>query len=478
MDSATFRFVLFGLGAALISNLSHARLWRSAVLLVCSLLFIGLIERHPLALVPLAGFLALGYVCLLLIKTGWPRPLAWTLPVIVFTYIWLKKYTFLPEAIFLQSAYFTVGLSYIFFRVMHLLIEAADAEELQHVGIGEYLIYTLNFTTFVSGPIQSYQEFDRDQSSAQLVPLGARVVGLQLERIVRGFFKVNILAMILQALQQQALGQLMEPFAFSFRFSAAIRVAVLYPLFLYCNFSGYIDIVISMARLMRIRLPENFDRPFSATSFLNFWNRWHITLSTWLKTYVFNPLLIVLMRRISAASLQPLLGVIAFFVTFFLIGLWHGRTSEFLFFGLLQGAGVAGNKLWQLGVAGALGRKRYKAVTVNSVYIAFSRGLTFCWFAFTLFWFWGTWPQLHSVFGALSVGAWIAVWAAIWLLATAILAFWEWLRAALLSVATPEGPILLSRYARVIYASALGVTSFVVTVVLRQSATAIVYKTF
>ena len=111
------------------------------------------------------------------------------------------------------------------------------------------------------------------------------------------------------------------------------------PVFLYSNFSGYIDIVIALARLMRVRLPENFDRPFSASSVLDFWNRWHITLSNWLKTYVYNPLLMALMRRILILIVEPFLGVFSFFVTFFLIGLWHGRTSEFVFFGVLTGAG-------------------------------------------------------------------------------------------------------------------------------------------
>ena len=78
--------------------------------------------------------------------------------------------------------------------------------------------------------------------------------------------------------------------------------ALVYPLFLYANFSGYIDIVIALARLMRVRLPENFDRPFSASSVLDFWNRWHMTLSNWLKTYVYNPLLLALMRRTSSLN--------------------------------------------------------------------------------------------------------------------------------------------------------------------------------
>ena len=55
--------------------------------------------------------------------------------------------------------------------------------------------------------------------------------------------------------------------------------------------------MIALARLMRVRLPENFDRPFSAKSFIDFWNRWHITLSNWFKAYVYNPLLVALMRR-------------------------------------------------------------------------------------------------------------------------------------------------------------------------------------
>jgi D-alanyl-lipoteichoic acid acyltransferase DltB (MBOAT superfamily) len=229
---------------------------------------------------------------------------------------------------------------------------------------------------------------------------------------------------------------------------------------------------------MRVRLPENFDRPFSASSFLDFWNRWHITLSTWLKTYVYNPLLLALMRRVSSLALQPLLGVFCFFVTFFLIGVWHGRTSEFLFFGVLQGGGVAINKLWQIGLTRGLGRKGYKALASNPVYIAFGRGLTYSWFAFTLFWFWASWQQIDKVFTAMSVVQWLGVWMAAWLCMTAVLALWEWLRAALLSIKASGEPVLTSRYARVVYASALGLTAFIVVVLLSQPAPDIVYKAF
>jgi len=478
MDTASFQFVLFGLAAALVSNFSRSRVWRSAVLMAASLAFLGLLAHEPLLLLPLAGFLLLGYISLVLLERGLSRWLVWSILAVLLAYIWLKKYAFLPEGIFLHSPYFTLGLSYVFFRVLHLQIEATEGGEKPRIGPGAYLLYTLNFTTLISGPIQRYDEFARDQFASEPIALGPRVVGLQLERIIRGFFKVNVLAMIFDMLRVDALAQLGYNLPLSLKLYAAFRLAVLYPLFLYCNFSGYIDIVIAVARLMRVQLPENFDRPFTASSFLDFWSRWHMTLSSWFKSYVYNPLLLVLMRRISSIALEPFLGVFCFFVTFFLVGIWHGRTSEFLVYGLLLGGGISINKLWQVLLTRSLGRKGYRALAANVIYVAFGRGLTFSWFAFSLFWLWADWSQIGKAFTALSALWWIAVWAAVWLSATTVLALWEWLRAALLSIRTAGGPVLTSRYARTVYASALGLAAFVMTILLNQPAPGIVYRAF
>jgi D-alanyl-lipoteichoic acid acyltransferase DltB (MBOAT superfamily) len=299
-----------------------------------------------------------------------------------------------------------------------------------------------------------------------------------LERIVRGFFKVNVLAMLFDIVRVDAQAQMSYQLPLPLKMFAAFRLIVVYPLFLYANFSGYIDIVIALARLVRLRLPENFDRPFSASSVLDFWNRWHMTLSNWLKTYLYNPLLLALMRRISSTAVEPMLAVFCFFVTFFLIGVWHGRTSEFIMFGVLTGGGMSINKLWQLGLMRRLGRKGYKALAANSVYLAFGRGLNFTWFGFTFFWFGNSWKQIEMVFSALAVIQWIVVWLTVWFSATAVLALWEWLRATLLSIKTVEGPVLASRYARIAYASALGLAAFVMTILLNQPAPGIVYKAF
>ena len=478
MDSASIQFVLFGLTAALVSNFSRSRVWRSIVLLLTSLLFLGLLAHNPIVFLPLAGFLLLAYFGLFLLERGWSRSMVWGILTVLFVYVWLKKYTFLPQGIFLHFPYFTLGLSYIFFRVLHLLIETGDGDEKRHIGPFAYLLYTLNFTTLISGPIQRYDEFARDQFTPEPISLGSRVIGLQIERIIRGFFKVNVLAMLFDMARVGALEQMSQPLPLSLKLFAAFKLAVVYPFFLYANFSGYIDIVIAVARLMRVRLPENFDRPFTASSVLEFWNQWHMTLSNWFKTYVYNPLLVALMRRISSLALEPLLAVFCFFVTFFLVGIWHGRTSEFVIFGLLTGGGISINKLWQLGLTSAMGRKGYKALAKSFVYVAFGRGLNFIWFAFTLFWFWANWKQIDQVFAALSVIEWFGVWLAAWLFATVVFTLWEWLRTALLSIKTAEGPVLTSRYALVVYASALGFAALVVTVLLNQPAPDIVYKAF
>ena len=125
------------------------------------------------------------------------------------------------------------------------------------------------------------------------------------------------------------------------------------------------------------------------------------------------------------------------------------------------------NKLWELGLTRALGRRGYKALAQNAIYIAFGRGLTFAWVGFTLFWFWGDWSRIDKIFAALQPQQWALVWLAIWLCATVVLAVW-----------TAEGPVLTSRYALVVYASALGLGAFVMTLLLNQPAPGVVYKAF
>jgi alginate O-acetyltransferase complex protein AlgI len=479
MGTPSFEFLGFSLGVILVFNLLGAVWWRQLVLLAASLIFLTFFSRSPAMWIPFIVFLSLGYISLRLLQNGMGR--RGFLPMIVgciAAFAWLKKYTFIPPGLFLQHPYITLGLSYIFFRLLHLLIDAHSDQIANRVSIVSYLNYTLNFTTLLSGPIQTYQQFE----SYQLAPVRLRLdifdAGRAIERIIVGFFKVNVLSLALSLLQTQALSDLHLSSTWTEHVWLGIVIVGAYPLYLYCNFSGYIDIVIGIARFLRIELPENFNRPFSAGNFMAFWSRWHITLSEWLKTYVYNPLLIAGMRRFPQAAVAPYLSVAAIFVTFFLVGLWHGQTAEFLFFGVLQGGGVAGVQLYQTLMIARLGRKRYRALAANRLYAACTRGLTFAWFAFTLLWFWSNWGQIHDI--ATRLGPAGAMLAALILAAGAavILALWEAARNFALQIRVSNESVFSSRYVRVVIATAFAVISVAIVELANAPAPELVYKAF
>ena len=474
MGSASLQFIAYGLTVGLISNLSRSSAWRQAVLLVASLGFLTFFSLNLVSFLPLTLFLALGYLGIHVVLGRSKRAFVSFLVVGIIAFVWLKKYAFIPSALFITHPYITLGLSYIFFRVLHLIIDAHSGNLPRNIGVISYLNYTLNFTTLVSGPIQFYQDFADSQPAAPPRPLNIVIVGNAIARIIVGFFKVNVLSLLLSMVQASALSSLGGDKQV---LNAAIIVAV-YPFYLYANFSGYIDIVIGLARILRIELPENFDRPFSSGNFLIFWNRWHITLSTWLKTYVYNPLLIGCMERWPSSTAEPFIVVFAFFFTFFLIGVWHGQTSEYLFYGVLLGMGVSVAKLYQIVMTKRIGRSKYNALTQNRFYGMMARGLTFTWFSFSLLWFWSNWAQLGAMAASLDSRQIAAVWALIFATSAAGLAIWELVRNWLLSYQYEGRPFILSRYARTMWCTALVVIAATTIALLNAPAPDIVYKAF
>ncbi len=472
--------LVFFVFAALVVSMYQLCPWalgRRLIFLAANLGFLWTYANSLEGLIPLAAFLALGYGALLAVRRGASPTLFMTLlVVVVFAFVWLKRYTFLPQASFVPFLYVTLGLSYIFFRVMHLIIDARDAG-LPPVPVVSYLNYTLNFTTLVSGPIQRYQDFHKMETRERL-RLDWIVTGQGIERIIVGYFKVSVVSAALWSEHLRALHSFGTDVTTGERLLDGLSIALVYPIYLYFNFSGYIDMVIGVAKFLGLELPENFNRPFSSENFIGFWSRWHITLSNWLKTYVYSPLLITLMRRFPSQRLEPYFGVFAFFVTFFLIGVWHGQTSVFVFFGLLQGLGVSLNKLYQIVMANRLGRKGYRTLAANGLYRACARGLTFCWFAFTLFWFWSDWQQIGGIVDALGLSTILLLCVVGLVGATLVLAAGEALRSAVLAVRIGGAPVVHSRYVRTVWDTGLMVVTVALVVLLNAPAPDIVYKAF
>lgn len=477
MASTSFLFLGFAFAVVLAYYLHRSAAWRQIVLLAANLLFLASFSQGRWSYLPFAAFAILAYAGLQAIR-AFPKFAG--LPVLLATiavFVWLKKYAFVPASLFLAFPYVKVGLSYILFRVLHLMIDTRSGDIRERVPLLSYLNYTLGFTTLVSGPIQPYQDYAKSQAATINRPDMARALPA-IERIVAGLFKANILALLASTLQLRCLEALGVPRSFTGEICYGVGAVASYPIFLYCNFSGYIDIVIGIGNLLGFTLPENFDRPFASENYLIFWSRWHMTLSNWLKTYVYNPLLMWLMRRFPSARLEPLWLGIAFFVTFFLIGLWHGQTSEFIFFGFLQGFSMSFNRIYQIAMTRQMGRKRYRSFSSNGLYVAISRGLSFTWFTFTLLWFWSNWSQIRTLRAELHGGAVLAVWVAILACATPVLAAWEVIRERVLAVQWEGIPLVHSPYWRVAQSAALVVTVLAVTLLMNQSAPEIVYKAF
>ncbi len=400
MTVPSFLFVGFAVLVALLVNVSANRTWRSATMLVANLGFMASFAASPLAALPFAGFLGFGFIAVRLLQAGRRLLTAVSVVTVLLLFFWLKRYDFVPQGLWLPGPYVTIGLSYVFFRVLHLVIDAGQGVLTDRLGPVDYVNYTLNFPCIVAGPIQMYPDWKKGDTGRPDLP----AIAWAGERIIIGLFKVLLVSALLDSLHQGAIARVLAAAPGGAALADTVLVIAIYPLYLYANFSGYTDVVIGAARLAGLRLPENFDRPFSAASFIDFWNRWHITLSTWLRTYVYSPLLMALLRRFPAPGLASWLTVVCFFVTFFLVGAWHGQSSEFLFFGVLQGGGVAANKLFQLQMADRLGRKPYRALAARPLYVALARGLTFAFFAFSLMWFWGDWAQLAALATAAGPG--------------------------------------------------------------------------
>ena len=478
MDVTSIQFLIFTLAAGIVYNLHRSLAWRQAILLLANVAFLASLWANWKAYLPLAIFLAIGYITVHLVRNRSSRLLFIPLvSIVIVLYIWLKRYAFIPDKLLFPLPYVTIGLSYVFFRVMHMIVDAGDGTLRCDVGIIPYLNYTLNFTTLAAGPIQMYPDFAASQLNPVRPPLTLAQCGYALERMARGFFKLRVISAILLAIQQAAFARLSADQANADKVVTACAVLAGYPIYLYFNFSGFIDLMIGASRFFRLDLPENFDRPFSATSFIEFWSRWHMTLSNWLKTYVYLPLVKVLMRRFSSPKLEPFLGAAGFFVTFFLVGVWHGQTSEFLCFGLLQGCGVSLNKVYQILMAKGLGRRRYKALDANPIYCALARGLTFSYFTFTMIWFWATWPQIHRLGSALTIRNEILVWLAIWLGSSVGLAVWEGLRRYALGFEWDGGSALLAPPVRGAWAVYLVIITSVALSIVTVS-TPVLYQIF
>jgi D-alanyl-lipoteichoic acid acyltransferase DltB (MBOAT superfamily) len=404
MNVASPVFALFAVCVALIQYAARNERWRYSISTVANALFVCSFAQEPLALLPLASFLVTGYVAIEWVRRHPSRWRPWLgFAAILLPYIYLKRFAFIQTLPALPFVYAVVGLSYVLFRLLHLLIDAGNGDLPERVHPLDYFNYSCNFPCFVSGPIQRYEDFLGDRLRLRDDP-EPQSISPALGRIVTGFFKVTVASALADRLFMFLSPALFTDLAGSGSLSFVLRygaAAAAYCAYLYYNFAGYTDIVIGAGVLIGQRLPENFDQPFRARSFLEFWSRWHMTLSNWFKCYLFNPLVGVLVQVFPSRTAVPYIGVLAFFITFLVMGVWHGTTGVFVIYGLLMGVGASINKLWQLILSRRLGAEPYRRLQEGPLYSRLARGLTCAYFCMGITCLWVDSHQLSILLSKL-----------------------------------------------------------------------------
>ena len=313
----------------------------------------------------------------------WGRPEKGAMPVIgwvvayqVVAFIILRRYDWLGGTTLFNHHLAIIGLSYMLFRVIHLVVEAPYLGH-QPFGPWRYITYVTAFWTLLSGPIQRYDAFCQGLGSVGR-PTDAEAMAMA-HRTVNGLIKAFVVAPLFLPLSN--LDLLRAPNAGWADFAIVFYA---YPIYLYLNFSGYTDVMIGVSRLCGMKtMPENFNRPYLSRNIQDFWTRWHISFGLWIKAFVFTPV----MKRLIAAGgrgRENLMMVLAVVFTFLVVGAWHGTAYSFLVFGLLHGLGVVAAAIWGGFLKRWLGRQGRKAFESHVVVRALAILLCFHYVCATL----------------------------------------------------------------------------------------------
>ncbi|KPM57481.1 acyltransferase [Frankia sp. R43] len=247
----------------------------------------------------------------------------------------------LPAPLPLLQVALPIGISFFTFQALSYVIDVWRGD-IRPVSLIDFAVYEAFFPHLVAGPIVRASEFTpqlatpRDPSQVQVTRAIFLIGGGLVKKVVLAdLLATRIVDPVFDAPGQHSSGE--------------IAVAVYgYAVQIYCDFSAYSDIAIGVALLLGFRFPDNFDRPYAAVSLQDFWRRWHMTLSRWLRDYVYLPL--GGNRRGRRRTYLNLM------ITMVLGGLWHGAAWTFVIWGALHGGVLAGERAWRAHRGGPGGR--------------------------------------------------------------------------------------------------------------------------
>ena len=231
-----------------------------------------------------------------------------------------------------------IGISYMSFKTIQIMLEISDGLIKEKISIKDYLQFLLFFPTVSAGPIDRSRRFLKEINEVMPRKDYLELAGDGVYRIVLGLlYKVVLSTYVYQMLLALSnTGTVVY----------SIKYMYLYTLYLFFDFAGYSLMAVGSSNILGIQTPMNFNKPFLSVDIKDFWTRWHITLSTWLRDFVFSR---VLMQVIRKKWFKNRLhnATYAYMVNMLVMGFWHGLSVSYIVYGFYHGVLMAGFEVYQ-----------------------------------------------------------------------------------------------------------------------------------
>ena len=231
-----------------------------------------------------------------------------------------------------------IGISYMSFKTIQIMLEISDGLIKEKISVKDYLQFLLFFPTVSAGPIDRSRRFLKEINEVMSRKEYLELAGNGVCRIVLGLlYKVVLSTYVYQMLLAlNNTGTVVY----------SIKYMYLYTLYLFFDFAGYSLMAVGSSNILGIQTPMNFNKPFLSVDIKDFWTRWHITLSTWLRDFVFSR---VLMQVIRKKWFKNRLhnATYAYMVNMLVMGFWHGLSVSYIVYGFYHGVLMAGFEVYQ-----------------------------------------------------------------------------------------------------------------------------------
>lgn len=303
-------------------------------ILALSLLFAGAIYGKSRAMIVyLLAFIVYQYFLVFLaqrIEAKWLKPLVFLsiLPLVI-------NKVFALTSLHLLAF---IGISYMSFKTIQIMLEISDGLIKEKVSVKDYLQFLLFFPTVSAGPIDRSRRFLKEINEVMPRKEYLELAGDGVYRIVLGL----LYKIVLSTYVYQMLLALNNTGTVVY----SIKYMYLYTLYLFFDFAGYSLMAVGSSNILGIQTPMNFNKPFLSVDIKDFWTRWHITLSTWLRDFVFSR---VLMQVIRKKWFKNRLhnATYAYMVNMLVMGFWHGLSVSYIVYGFYHGVLMAGFEVYQ-----------------------------------------------------------------------------------------------------------------------------------